>query len=312
MFTWKLVAFLTFALAAHAHIAAWNKGMYCLNGTVVGVDNSNNNAPVSPLYNLTFNEWWFHHDNLCDEFPPAEGDFLELPAGGSFTVELAPNRAYTSLSYDGEKIGIFGNGANKLVSSDYGDDGCITNPNLHTQNESMAAGTAFAISYNSNISEVTPETLVVFSVLYNSPWRRIATYDVPALPACPEGGCICAWGWVPNGCGEANMYMEGFRCNVTGNVGIAAVATAQPPVYCQDDASTLLTSLNSSVTGNTSIASSGCVEGAKQMIYWNQLDGNNVNVTGDDDQGFPRFPGYNAKLGWEDGCVPDVDVFLCD
>lgn len=30
----------------------------------------------------------------------------------------------------------------------------------------MAAGTAFAISYTSNLAEVTPENLVVFTVLY--------------------------------------------------------------------------------------------------------------------------------------------------
>jgi hypothetical protein len=33
-------------------------------------------------------------------------------------------------------------------------------------NESMAAGTAFAISYESDIARVTPENLVVFTVLY--------------------------------------------------------------------------------------------------------------------------------------------------
>lgn len=38
----------------------------------------------------------------CDEFPPAEGDFLDLPAGGSFTIEIASNRAKTSLSYNGK------------------------------------------------------------------------------------------------------------------------------------------------------------------------------------------------------------------
>lgn len=37
---------------------------------------------------------------------------------------------------------------------------------VHTQNETMAAGTAFAISYESDITKVTPENLVVFSVLY--------------------------------------------------------------------------------------------------------------------------------------------------
>jgi hypothetical protein len=37
----------------------------------------------------------------CDEEPPNEGDILELPAGGTFTVELAHNRGQTTLSFDG-------------------------------------------------------------------------------------------------------------------------------------------------------------------------------------------------------------------
>lgn len=52
---------------------------------------------MNPLWNLTKTDWWFHHVNGCDAFPPAEGDFLELPAGGSFTVQLADNRASTDL-----------------------------------------------------------------------------------------------------------------------------------------------------------------------------------------------------------------------
>ncbi|KAF4590249.1 hypothetical protein EYR38_009547 [Pleurotus pulmonarius] len=131
-----------------------------------------------------------------------KGDFLELPAGGTFTVEHAVNQAYTSLSFGGRNTGDWVNGeaVPNLGDSNRAADGempCIGNPNLHTQNESMAAGTAFAISYESDITRVTPENLVIFTVAYNTPWRRIATYSVPAaMPACPPEGCICGWGWV--------------------------------------------------------------------------------------------------------------------
>jgi hypothetical protein len=37
---------------------------------------------------------------------------------------------------------------------------------VHTQNETMAAGTVFAISYQSDITKVTEENLVVFTVKY--------------------------------------------------------------------------------------------------------------------------------------------------
>ena len=71
--------------------------------------------------------------------------------------------------------------------------GCISSPNLHTQNQSNAAGTAFAIAYKSDIHSVTLDDLVVFTVAPNTPYKVTTSYDVPAdMPACPDGGCICA------------------------------------------------------------------------------------------------------------------------
>jgi hypothetical protein len=145
------------------------------------------------------------------------------------------NRAFTTLSYGGTKIALFGDGQDHPglgVTRDGKEDGsdCISNPNskrlmnlvrgvwftqsyeVHTQNETMAAGTVFAISYVSDLKKVTQENLVVFTVLpkyififlgtsilffslyltYSTPWKRLATYQVPNLPACPADGCICA------------------------------------------------------------------------------------------------------------------------
>jgi hypothetical protein len=48
------------------------------------------------------------------------------------------------------------------------------------------------------------------------------------------------------------MYMIGYKCNVTGARSTTAIATAKPPVWCEDN-------------------TSKCVRGAKQMIYWNQV-----------------------------------------
>ncbi|KAJ8469013.1 hypothetical protein ONZ45_g17037 [Pleurotus djamor] len=247
--------------------------MYCLNGNERGTVNQNSNAAVQPLFQLRRDDWWFHHVNNCDQFPPAPGDFLELPAGGQFTVEHAVNQAATTLSFDGRFAGEWTNGQEMPSLSRLPDGNlpCIGEPNIHTQNESMAAGTAFAISYESDITRVTPENLVVFTVAYHTPWRRIANYSVPsAMPACPEEGCICAWGWVPNGCGEPNMYMLPYRCRVT-NVSPSGssvrLASGQPAVWCEDDPSR-------------------CTRGAKQMIFWNQAEGNNIEVSGADLSGF--------------------------
>lgn len=285
MFKAAVLASASFWLAANAHLAAYHPGMYCENGATSAQD-LNSYSIVYPLYQLSFKDWWFHHVNGCDEFPPADGNFIDLPAGGSFTVEIASNRAKTSMSYGGRDASDWPDGA--TYPEDYNVPSCITSPNMHAQNRSMAAGTAFAISYVSDIKAVTPDNLAVFSVRYHTPWKRVTTYDVPAaMPPCPPGGCICAWGWVPNGCGQPNMYHQAFKCRVSGSTSTTPVAKPNPPVWCE---------------GNPD----ACTKGAKQMIYWNQLEGNNIEVSGWDQIGAPKSPAYNMKLGFVDGAQNDI------
>jgi hypothetical protein len=162
------VAFLALSTVAQAHIVAWVKGMYCLGGPDLSTDNANTNTAVAPLYNLPHEKWWFQHDRGCDAAPPADGDILQLPAGGKFTVELAHNRAQTSLSYDGKYSSEWPDG--KEHPEDWAGPGsppdCIQDDGaMHTNNQSMTAGTAFAISYQSDLAAVTMENLAVFTVL---------------------------------------------------------------------------------------------------------------------------------------------------
>ncbi|KAG6818885.1 hypothetical protein H0H93_000622 [Arthromyces matolae] len=282
-----LLIFILCSAFAHAHLAAWTKGMYCKNGPQTA-DDENASAPTTPLFNLPKSQWWFHAVDQCNQFPPPDGEFLEIPAGQSFTVEISANRATTTLSYNGIYASDWVDGE-AHTDAFRGSTTCITDPNIHTQNETMAAGTAFAIAY-SDMSQVTEDNLAVFSVRYHTPWKRLTSYDVPAaLPACPPGGCICAWGWVPNGCGQPNIYHQGFKCKVTGATSTNAVATAKPPVWCEDNPSK-------------------CVQGAKQMIYWNQAEGNNIQVSGNDLSGNPKSPAYNQKLGFADGAQNDIFV----
>ncbi|CAF4962578.1 unnamed protein product [Rotaria sp. Silwood1] len=206
------------------------------------------------MIDLTQKDWWFQHYQGCDKEPPPVGDYLELPAGGSFTVEIATNRAFTTFGHNKKFNGYFG-GPQEL---EYTPWGCVSYPNLHTPNQTLAPGTVFAISYQNSIDKVTPENLVVFTVRYKTPWQRVTSYDVPNdLPPCPPGGCTCAWGWIPMGCGQPNMYMQGHKCIVTGSTSTKKLAVAKPPVYCENDRSK-------------------CVKGAKQMIFYFQKDGNNV------------------------------------
>ena len=201
--------FLLTAGLAQAHTAAWADGMYCRGGPDPTKDEPNTNTAVAPLYNLTKSDWWFQHGRGCDQVPPKAGEFLELPANGQFTVQLAHNRAFTTLSYDGKLVTDWPDG--KQHPDDWnawkGDTNgpCLEDGALHTWNESWAHGTAWAISYESEIKDVTLDNLVVFSTKYHTPWKRLATYDVPNLPKCPEAGCTCAWLWVPLQCGQPNM-----------------------------------------------------------------------------------------------------------
>lgn len=153
---------------AQAHIAAFAKGMYCENGTDPKNPNFNSNAPVNPLFNLTLEEMWFQRDRGCDRIPPPEGVFLDIPAGGSFTVELANNQAFSHLSYDGKFTSQWPDGGDHPADFNGGGvgEGCIQEAGyMHVQDEEHAQGTAFAISYQSDLNEVNLENLVVFSVL---------------------------------------------------------------------------------------------------------------------------------------------------
>ena len=155
-----------FAATTTAHTAAWTaEGMYCSLGNTTTSTNLNNNLPVGPLYNLTKADWWFQHDRGCDNAPPPENSFLEIPAGGTFTVELAHNRAQTSLSYKGTFASDWPDGQQHPDDMNAPLGGCVPDGALHTSNQSYAAGTAFAISYESDLSAVTMENLAVFSVL---------------------------------------------------------------------------------------------------------------------------------------------------
>ena len=173
---------------SHAHIAAFADGMYCKDG-LPGDNNQNNNLPISPLYQLSKADWWFQHDRGCDQAPPAPSEFLNIPSGGHFTVEHANNQAFTTLSYNGTMVSRWPDGAkhprnwhgqwengeclrtfehlcpDTHIKSLYSNSEPADGGWMHATNQSNAQGTAFAIAYESDLSKITMEDLVVFSVL---------------------------------------------------------------------------------------------------------------------------------------------------
>jgi len=78
------------------------------------------------------------------------------------------------------------------------------------------------------------------------------------------------------------MYHQAFKCRVTGSTSNTPLAAPKTPVWCE---------------GNPG----ACTKGAKQMVYWNQNSGNNVVVTGWDQNGDPKSPAYNSKMGFSNG-----------
>ncbi len=159
---------LALAAVAHAHTAGWGPGMFCKGGNDTSVDDPNTNLAVNPIYMETLEDMWFQHDRGCDKAPPPAGEFLELTAGGSVTLELAHNRAQTTLSYGGQFAGEWPDGnphPEDWNGNAYPPECCIQDDGaMHTSNQSTAAGTALAISYVSEIEDVTLDNLVVFSI----------------------------------------------------------------------------------------------------------------------------------------------------
>jgi len=76
--------------------------------------------------------------------------------------------------------------------------------------------------------------------------------------------------------------MQGFKCKVTGASPTArTLAKSKAPVFCENEPEK-------------------CVKGPKQMLAWQQAEGNNIATR----QGVT--PNYNMKCGWKEGAQTDI------
>ncbi|EAU85153.1 hypothetical protein CC1G_06169 [Coprinopsis cinerea okayama7 len=266
-----------------AHSAFFHPSMWGFN--VTDKDFPYDNRPVSPLRDMTFNEWWFH--NHLD-FPPHPEDKFLLPAGSAATAEIACTKSATSYHASSE--------GGDIRDPNDPNNPCPNSPSIafHAHNEEDAMGCALAIAYKSDVNEVTPEDFTVFSVNHTCVWNRFTDFQVPKrMPPCPEGGCICAFFWVhsENGGGEEN-YMNGFRCDVTGaeaNVNVK-VAKSRVARRCGRDEK----------RGRFTNDLGNCTAGAKTPFYWVQAERNNMF------EGPHSPPVYNDLYGFSNGAQDDI------
>ncbi|KAF8150927.1 hypothetical protein B0H34DRAFT_801831 [Crassisporium funariophilum] len=278
-----LLALLSISLPVKvfAHIALWHPSMYGFNVTQDTFPYDN--RPVAPLINLSFSKWWFH-GHL--EHPPHPEDRLQLPAGGSISVELACDKGVTKY--------FASNAGGDVRSTSQPNYPCPGSPTIqfHTLDENDARGCSLAIAQKSNVNEVQPEDFVVFSVNHKCVWTKDTQFDIPAdMPACPPGGCTCAWFWIHGSdAGQQEMYMNGFQCDVTGSK-IDAPALAKPQVArrCGADPA-------NGISGDPG----NCTIGAKQPLYWYQAERNNMF------EGTFSPPLYNDLYNFKNGAQNDI------
>ena len=130
-------------------------------------------APLGPSWDTA--DWWFR-GTAVQNMPPAKGQVALLPAGGELTLEIACNVAWTDYGYAMTNVACPGN-----VGAYHAGD-----PAADEVDESLVSGCALAIADVDDISEVTWDNLVVFSVQEKCVWEVNTTFSVPSYVLTPE------------------------------------------------------------------------------------------------------------------------------
>ncbi|ORY31423.1 hypothetical protein BCR39DRAFT_92543 [Naematelia encephala] len=283
--TRSALAGLVLAAFVRAHASVCHPSIYGLNWpnqVTDAVQNWDNDQFVNPLRksdNLTTDMWFAHG---LKDFPPKDGDYLDIPSGGTLVTEICDNRALANSTRDPSTW--------DQPLQLYGADGMA----MHQMNPLVPSpppdpkwlgGTALAIAYTNDSANLKPSDMVVFTANYTSLFWHWQTYQIPdKMPPCP-GFCLCTFNWIHLGCnGEGyppEIYNTLFRCNVTGNTdpsNVIPLGSGKVPVLCDTDPDE-------------------CVLTAKQPIYVWQADGNNMP----DPENDCDAPTYNARYGFADG-----------
>lgn len=257
------------------HIALWDPSMFGWDP-----NDPNQMEPVLPLAHLNFDEWWFHS---YKNKPPAAGNFMTLPSGGTYKAQVACNKALTTFGQNpAQQTGIW---ACEGEAEENGTGARHSTDKLGTPNPVDVKGCGISIAYVSDENEVQPEDFTVISTNYTCPWFKHVDFQIPSdLPACPSEGCLCSWGWIHSidGGSQQNYHLV-YRCKVDGASGTVPLPRANIANKCNFPEDT-----------------SNCTVGAKQPHYWFQNERNN-NPQGEYD---PPF--YNGEYGYINGAQTDL------
>jgi len=258
---------------AVAHMSMWHPAVYDQEPK-----NKDSNLNSNPLAAMTFNEWWWH-GNL--NFPPPKGTVFSLPANGAADAWLSTNRAFTPFGYP-ERVD-----PNPRQAPNPWEGSFFTKvDNTHAPHREDVAGCAMGIAYKSDPRSVRPEDFVIFSVVHDCPARFQQAFQIPNLPACPTGGCQCAWFWIHKSIGGTDqMYMTPFVCNVTNSRADAKpvdVARARAPRKCHNPAH--------------------CTQGPRNPMYWMNTERNNMA------EDYTFAPTYSILYGFAEGAQKDIFV----
>jgi len=277
---------LGFILAVQGHMSIYVPSMWGSEPT-----NINSNWAVQPLQNLDFTDWWWHGTKSVND-PPGPNNVTELVAGGTIDLEITGNKAFTTM---GRGLCCKAGRTPRNIPDPWSNDlDGECSANIHAQHYADVAGCALAIAYKSEQSEVQPTDFVVMSVVHDCIARQLQTFDIPALPACPNGKCICGWFWIHNSTGGTDqMYMTAFQCNVT-NPSKYQVGKPVPPVRCDHKPPCYLYPN----WGNTT----NVCPTALNPMYWANNQGNNMaNPTN-----AQCAPTYNSYYGFPDGAQNQI------
>ena len=237
-----------------------------------------------------FSEWWMHGQVNCQS--QARGSFA-LPANGrthivmSSRVQSVPPPYSTGSGYEPS------NPDYVLTRNEWGSgpespgNTLRGHHNIHAYTRDDTSGCALAIAYKSKAEDVLPEDFVIFSVVHDCPKRQREPVDVPNLPECPNGNCICAWFWLPKSSGAKNFYMTPFVCHVTGanpDASPVDVEYAIPPRRCLD--------------------TTNCNFGPRQPAYWLGAEDARINMP----EVNLQSPNYSILYGFREGAQNDIFV----